>query len=170
LEINRSIGDRSGHSMVLSNLAGLDATSGELDTAERTAKESIRIAREIGTAGIVGSGQSVLIEVALRRGRDAEARAFLREFASTLRALEIPLHPVALFYGLLELRNGDRARGLGWIGHVRAHDPHEREIAMAIDSFRDLIRGSAPEAEVEAALKAGESLTLEEILAEAERE
>jgi len=41
---------------------------------------------------------------------------------------------------------------------------------MAMDSFRDLIRGGAPEAEVEAAMKAGESLTLEGILAEAERE
>ena len=170
LELNRSIGDRSGHSMVLSNLAGLYAIRGDLDGAERTARESIRIAREIGTDGIVPAGQSVLIEVALRRGRAAESRALLREFASTLRALEVPLNPVAFFYGVLELLTGDRARGLAWVGYVRAHDPNERELAITMDNFRDLIRGGASEAEVEAAMKAGESLTLEAILAEAERE
>ena len=77
---------------------------------------------------------------------------------------------MAFFYGLLELRTGDRARGLAWIGYVRANDPNERELAVAMDNFRDLIRDGASEAEVEAAMKAGESLTLEGILAEAERE
>jgi hypothetical protein len=112
----------------------------------------------------------VLAETCLRGGRDAEARTWIRAAVETMRSMGVTPSAMTLLYGILKLRTGDRAKGLAWIGFARAHDPNKMEIAQAIRSFWPLIRGEASEDEVGAAMRAGEGLTAEEILAEAERE
>jgi len=82
----------------------------------------------------------------------------------------IPPAETAFLYGILKIRSGDRPKGLAWIGFSRAHDPNKMGIAASIRSFWGLIRGEASEDEVEVALRAGEGLKLEDILAEAEGE
>jgi predicted ATPase len=170
LTINRARGDRANLAMVLSNVAGLHAISGDLATAERTALESIAIADEIGAVGLRPSGEAVIVEVYLRRKRGAESLVWIRAFGASLRNMGLPLAPLAFFYGILKLIHGDRARGLAWIGFARANDPNRAELAVILRSFRDIIRAEASEDEVEAAMKAGESLTIDGILAEAESE
>ena len=170
LKLNRERGDRLNEAMVLGNMAGLYSAGGDLETAERTAKESMAIAKEIGAISILPTGQTSLAEICLRQGRDAEARMWARTAAETCRSMGIPPSQIALLYGILKIRSGDRAKGLAWIGSSRVHDPNKMEVAASIRSFWALIRGEAPEDEVEAAMRAGEGLKLEEILAEAERE
>ena len=169
LEINRTRGDRAAEAMVLSNLSALYSVDGDFEAAERTAKESISLAREIGAIAILPTGQATLAEIYLRQGNDGEARRWIREASETMRAIGSATIPLVLLYGLLELRTGDRSKGLSWIGFARAHDPNQRETRGIIDSFRELIHGSDSEEAVETGLRAGEGLTLEGILEEAER-
>ena len=169
LEINRTRGDRAAEAMVLSNLSALYSVDGDFEAAERTAKESISLAREIGAIAILPTGQATLAEIYLRQGNDGEARRWIREASETMRAIGSATIPLVLLYGLLELRTGDRSKGLSWIGFARAHDPNQRETRGIIDSFRELIHGSDSEEAVETALRTGEGLTLEGILEEAER-
>jgi serine/threonine protein kinase/tetratricopeptide (TPR) repeat protein len=170
LELNRALGNRINEAMVLGNMAGGYSISGDLDIAERLAKESIAISKEIGAIPLLPTGQSALAEICLRRGHHAEARKWIRAAGDTMRSIDLPLSLVTLYYGILKVSEGDRPKGLAWIGFARAHDPNKHEVATIIRSFWDLIRGDASEDEVEAALRAGEGLKLEEILAEAERE
>jgi tetratricopeptide (TPR) repeat protein len=170
LELNRARGDRLNESMVLGNMAGLYSVTGKLEAAERTAKESMALAKEIGAISVLPTGQTSLAEICLRQGRDAEARMWARAAAETCRSMGVPPSQIALLYGILKIRSGDRPKGLAWVGFSRAHDPNKLEIAAAIRSFWSVIRGDAPEEEVEAAMRAGEGLKLEEILAEAEGE
>jgi serine/threonine protein kinase/tetratricopeptide (TPR) repeat protein len=170
LELNRERGDRLNQAMVLGNMAGLYSVKGELEIAERTAKESMAIAKEIGAISVLPTSQTSLAEICLRQGRDADARMWARTATETWRSMGVPPSQIALFYGILKIRSGDRPKGLAWIGFSRAHDPSKMEVAASIRSFWPVIRGEAPEDEVEAAMRAGEGLKLEEILAEAERE
>jgi tetratricopeptide (TPR) repeat protein len=170
LELNRARGNRLNEAMVLGNMAGLHSAGGDLETAERTAKESMAIAKEIGAISLLPTSQTSLAEICLRQGRDAEARMWIRTAGETMRSMGIAPSQNALLYGILKIRSGDRPKGLAWIGFTRAHDPNKMEIEALIKSFREVIRGNAPEDEVEAALRAGEGLKLDEILAEAEHE
>ena len=170
LELNRARGDRLNEAMVLGNMAGLHSIGGDLEIAERIAKESMAIGGEIGAISILPTSQFTLAEIYLRQGRDAEARTWTRIAGETLRNMGVTPFASALMYGILKLRGGDRLKGLAWIGFARAHDPNRMEIAGIIRSFWPVIRGEAPEDEVEAAMRAGEGLKLDEILAEAERE
>jgi tetratricopeptide (TPR) repeat protein len=168
LALNRERGDRLNEAMVLGNMAGLHSAAGRLEMAERIAKESIVIAKEIGAVSVLPTGQTSLAEIYLRQGRDAEARTWARTASETCRSMGIPPSQIALLYGILEIRKGDRPKGLAWVGYARANDPNKLEIAAIIRSFRDVIRGDASEEEVDAGLRAGEGLKLEDILAEAE--
>ena len=166
LEIFRRLGERAQVSMVLGNLASLMSFSGELDVAERYAKEAMAMGHEVGARGLVTSAEVALADICLRTGRDAEALAFTRDACALMRGIGIPPFPAVFLYGLLRLRAGDRPKGLAWIGFARAHDPSQVEFQMALRSYWDEIRGGDPEEAVEAALRAGESLKLEDILAE----
>jgi hypothetical protein len=73
-------------------------------------------------------------------------------------------------HAILKLRRGDRSTGLAWLGFARMNDPEIEGLRIGLKSYADLIRGNSTEEEVEAAMKAGESLTLEEIIAEIEAE
>jgi tetratricopeptide (TPR) repeat protein len=170
LELNRVLGDRLNEAMVLGNVAGLYSASGELETAERKAKEALAIAKEIGAISLLPSGEIMLAEIHLRGGRNAEARKWLRTTTETMRTIGVSPTMVAVLYGILKVREGDRAKGLAWIGFGRAHDPNTQEVVVLIRSFGELLRGDASEEEMEAAMRAGEGLKVEDILAEAERE
>jgi tetratricopeptide (TPR) repeat protein len=168
--LNRERGDRLNESMVLGNLAGLYSAAGDLETAERSARESMAIAKEIGAVSLLPLSQTAMAEICLRRGRDTEALQWIRTTGETIRSMGVPMTLVTLLYGIHKIRSGDRASGLAWVGFARAHDPNKMEIAALIRSFWPLIRGDASEDEVEETLRAGEGLKLEEILEEAERE
>jgi len=169
LELNRARNDRLNESMVLGNMAGIYSADGDLVTAERVTRESLAIANEIGAVSLLPMGQALLAEINLRRGNHAEARAWIRTTGETSRSIGIPQTVLALLYGILKVSEGDRSKGLAWVGFARVRDANTQEVAAIIRSFEKLLRGDRSEEETEAAMRAGESLTLEEILAEAEQ-
>jgi len=168
LEINRARGNRLGEAMALGNMAGLYSAAGDLEIAERIARESLAIAKEIGATSLFPQGEVMLAEICVRAGRDAEARKWARTATQTLRSIGIPPTETTVLHGILKVREGDRRTGLAWIGFARAHDPNKVGTALLIRSFEKELRGDATEDEVEAAMRAGEGLKLEEILSEAE--
>jgi len=170
LEMNRAQGNRMSEAMALGNIAGLYSADGDLETAERMAREGLAIAREIGASSLFPSGEAMLAEICLRAGRDAEARTWAKAAGQSLRGMGIPPTLITVFYGISRVREGDRPKGLAWVGFARAHDPNQAEMKLLIRSFEALLRGDASEEETEAAMRAGEGLELEAILAEAERE
>ena len=169
LELNRAHKDRMGTAMVLSNMAGVSAIIGDLDAAERIAKESIAISIEIGSPSTLPTAQVALADTFIRRGRYPEALSQIRELAEGLKTMGVPPFAVAILAGILKVRTGDRKKGLAWIGFSRAHDPSRREIEDHIESYADDIRGDDSKEEVEAAMRAGEGLKLEDIVAEVEQ-
>jgi len=170
LEIARARGDRATQSMVLGNLAGLYSFMRRNEAAQQVGLEALKIAQEIGAMGVLGSAQTTLIEIYLRSGNIPEARAMARGAADTVRSVDAKHPSLPLFFGLLKLHEGDRKKGLEWIGFTRAHDPNKKEVAAIIHSFGEIIRGGESESEVETAMRAGESLNLDEILAEVEHD
>ncbi|HKW52017.1 MAG TPA: tetratricopeptide repeat protein [Candidatus Eisenbacteria bacterium] len=169
LELNRAHKDRMGTAMVLSNMAGVSAIIGDLDAAERIAKESIAISIEIGSPSTLPTAQVALADTFIRRGRYPEALSQIRELAEGLKTMGVPPFAVAILAGILKVRTGDRKKGRAWIGFSRAHDPSRREIEDHIESYADDIRGDDSKEEVEAAMRAGEGLKLEDIVAEVEQ-
>jgi len=168
LDLNRALGARLNEAMVLGNMAGLHSLDGDLVTAERLARESIALAKEIGAPSLLPTGEMTMADICVRGGRDAEARQWIRTVIETLRGLGVRPTAPPFFHGILELRSGKREKGLAWIGFARAQDPSRLELGQAIRSYWEEIRGDASEEETEAALRAGESLTVEEFLAELE--
>jgi hypothetical protein len=114
-------------------------------------------------------GQNTRATSFLRQGRDREARELLHKTVRTAREIGINRSVFPLLYGIIKLREGDRAKGLAWIGFTRKHSASPLEPPMLMGYFADLIRGNQTEEEVEAGLRAGEGLKLEEILEEAGR-
>ncbi|MGE5178258.1 MAG: protein kinase domain-containing protein [Bacteroidota bacterium] len=168
LEIFRRLGDRAQQSMVLGNLASLHSFIGEPGVGEPLARAAIAIAKDVGARGLISFGESALAEICLRAGRDAEAAALTRSACAVMRAMGIPPYPGAFLHGMLRLRSGDRQKGLAWIGFARAHDPSQQEVTQVVRSYWGEIQAGESEEKVEAALRAGESLQLDDILAEAE--
>jgi hypothetical protein len=156
--------------MALGNLGGLYTDWGDFDSAERYCRESIAIAREIGAPALTLDTQNNQVLIHLRRGRDKEAHALLREVVRAAREVGFSPSIYPLPHGIIRLRAGDRSRGLAWIGYARAHSHHSTEVKHRRRWLADLIRGTDSEEDVERALQAGVDLNLEEILAEAERE
>ena len=169
LRIVRGSGSRWNEAMVLCNMAALQSQMGTLEAAERNAREAMAIAKEIGAIGMIPTIQSTLADIDLRAGRLVEARGWIQAMGETLRDLALPTTILPLYYGILKVREGDRPTGLAWVGFTRAHDVNRSEDEALIRSFDSVLREGASEEEVEAAMRAGEGLKLEEILAEAER-
>src|SRR6185295_6303238 len=86
LELNRALGDRLNEAMVLGNLGGVYSVTGDLVTAERMAKESIAICKEIGANSVLPSGEAALAEIYVRQGRDADARLLLQSALDSMRS------------------------------------------------------------------------------------
>lgn len=169
LELNRALKNRVSESMILGNLSGLHAFSGQLDRAEREARESMAIAKEVGSSALRMNAEVAMADVSLRSHRNAEARSWIRATARSMREIGTRPTVIPMLYGVLRTREGDRATGLRWIGFTRANDPNKKENEIFLKGFIDEIRGDWTEEQVEAAMREGESLNLEEILAEAEK-
>ena len=170
LEINRALRDRSSEAMVLGNLAGVHASVGQLERAEREARDSVAICNEIGSPGIRWTGEATLAEVYLRMHRLQEALEWIRAASATMRQVGVPLTAIPLLYGIAKIQAGDQATGLRWMGFSRKHDISPKEVDLIIRRFMDEIRGDLSDAEVEALFLEGESLKLEDILEQAERD
>ena len=150
------------------HLSALYSVDGDFEAAERTAKESISLARKSARSRSSRRGKPPWPRSILRQGNDGEARRWIREAPRRCGPSGVRPSPWS-FCTLLELRTGDRSKGLSRIGSARAHDPNQRETRGIIDSFRESSTGSDLEEAVETGLRAGEGLTLEGIPREAER-
>jgi len=170
IALNRARGDRANSAMVLSNVASFHAYRGEVELGEKAAREGMAIAKEVGNLGVLMSCENAMVENYLHVGRDEEARTWLRSATTTMKRIGVRLTPIVFPNAILKLRNGDRSTGLAWLGFSRLNDPEKEGINLSLKIYADLIRGDASEEEVEAAMKAGESLTLKDIVAQIEAE
>ena len=169
LELNRVLKNRVSEAMILSNLSGLHGGMGDLDRAEREAREAIAIARDLASPPLRMNCEVALADVSLRRGRNEEARTWIRACAQSMREIGTRPTVIPMLYGVLRIREGDRATGVRWIGFTRAHDPNTKENEMFLKGFRSEVQGDWTEEQFEAAMREGEALKLEEILAQAEQ-
>jgi tetratricopeptide (TPR) repeat protein len=170
IEAGRASSHHLTEAMAFGNLGNLYADQGDLDTAERYAQDCLALARELRVPALVVDSQTTLTAIHLRRGRDRQGHALLKEIVRTAREIGLPLNLFPLLHGIIRLRAGDRARGLAWVGYARAHSGNKFEAQMLMGGFADEIRGNDSEEDAERALKAGEELKVDEILEEAERE
>jgi len=170
LELNRSIKNRVSEAMVLQNLSGLHANLGDLDRSEKEARESMAIARELGSATLRVGSEIGMADVCLRRRQNDEARTWIRAAGRSMREIGSRPSLLPMLYGLLRVRTGDRATGLRWIGFTMANDSNIKENELFFQGFRDEMRGDWSDERADAALEEGASLNLEEILAEAEKD
>ncbi|HEU4940225.1 MAG TPA: tetratricopeptide repeat protein, partial [Candidatus Eisenbacteria bacterium] len=168
IEAHTAVGDRFGAAMAMGNLGGLYVNQNDLDLGERYVQETLSVAKELRVPALIMDVQSTLAAIHLRRGRDREAHALLKEIVRAAREVGLPPKIYPLFHGVIRIRAGDRAKGLAWIGYSRAHSP-KFEVKTLMRWVADTIRGNDSEEDLERALKAGEGLNLEEILEEAER-
>ncbi|HEU4726229.1 MAG TPA: AAA family ATPase, partial [Candidatus Eisenbacteria bacterium] len=167
-DIFRELGDRNSECMVLGNLSFLHTDLEEFETAEREARSALAILREIGGLQLRAGAEASLANIYTRLRRDAEAWKYMGLAVATSRETGEPLFVAALIYGVLKVRKGDRATGLAWIGFARANETeYQKELAKDIARYRDELRGDLSDDEFEAALKAGEALTYEAIMAQA---
>jgi serine/threonine protein kinase/tetratricopeptide (TPR) repeat protein len=170
LELNRILKNRVSESMVLGNLSGLHSALGQLDRAESEARESMAIAKELGSPPLRMNAEIALADVSLRTRRNADARSWIRAAANSMREIGTRPTVIPMLYGVLRIRGGDRANGLRWIGFTRANDPNKKENEIFLKGFMDEVRGDWTEEQAETAMREGETLKLEEILAEEEKE
>jgi tetratricopeptide (TPR) repeat protein len=170
-KIFRELGDKNSECMVLGNLSFLHTELGDLESGEREAKASLAINRETGALQFRSAAQISLANIYMRSGRNSESRKFIDLAVATTQEIGERLLYAPFMYGILKIRRGDRATGLAWIGFTRAHEKEfQKEIARDIKRMWDEIRGDQSEEAVDAAMRLGESLKFEEILAEAARE
>jgi len=170
IEIYRARGDRAGHAMALSNVACNRTYSGKMELGEKAAKEAIALAKELGAQGILMSSEFQLADNYLRVERDDDGRTALKSVAAIAKRIGVRLMGIVFLNGILKLRKGDRSTGLAWLGFARMNEHDKEGLKLGLNFYADLIRGNSTEEEIEAAMKAGESLTLEEIIAEIEAE
>jgi len=141
---------------------------GDFDASEREQKRSLVILKEIGAQQFLASNEWGLAEFYLRMGRNADARKHIVMATESAVAGDLPRDYVPLFYGVLKAREGDRAKGLAWVGYTRKHETHYgKEVGRDIERFRAEIQGDPSDGEYESALRAGEDLKLDDIIAEA---
>jgi serine/threonine protein kinase/tetratricopeptide (TPR) repeat protein len=170
-ELAQAHGERYMESMAIGNRAFVLETLDDLEGAERDGLRANAIATEIGSISLQVMSDFVLGGIYVRATRDADARQRLSQAAKLGKSIDQPLTYLPLLHGLLKIRAGDRKTGITWIGYTRAHETRfQAEAQRDIRRYGDLIRGDLSEEEVEAAMRAGESLDLDGILAQAEQE
>jgi predicted ATPase/class 3 adenylate cyclase len=165
------LGDRNAEAMVLGNVCFVHAELDDLETAEREARLGLAILREVGGLQLRGFAESCIAVICLRSRRDGEALQYLKMAVASAREAGDRRAMLSLWHGVLKIRRGDRATGLAWIGFARANEArYAKEVAREIRRYRDEIRGDLSDDALEAALKLGESMKYEEIMAQAEQE
>jgi tetratricopeptide (TPR) repeat protein len=170
-DIFRELGARSSETMTLGNLSFVHTELGDLESAEREAKMALAINREIGGLQFRVAGELSLGDIYIRQGRNAEAWKYALMAAATGREAGLPLSYMPFQFGVLKLRKGDRATGLAWIGFARKHEEaFQKEINRDLARMWSELRGDLTDEQAKAAMKAGEGLKFEEIMAQVERE
>jgi serine/threonine protein kinase/tetratricopeptide (TPR) repeat protein len=169
--IFRELGDRNSEVMVLGNLSFLHTELGDLEAGEREARASLAINREFGGVQFRSAGELSLANICIRSGRNAEAWKFVNLAVATTKELGEPLVIAPFMYGILKIRRGDRATGLAWIGFTRAFETeYQKEVARDLKRMWEELRGDLSEEAAEAAMKLGEALKFEDIVAQASME
>ena len=172
LEIFRELGQPKWMAMVGSNIGGEFTRRGKFDEAREALDAAFRAARESRDDPMT---TTILLEqgrLALREGRDEEAAALLGK--SLDLALKLGTRPVPLLIScaVIRARAGRRDEALAWVGLARAQTGvwQKLEIDRDIAECLPLVRGDLADEAVEAAMKAGESLDLGEVLEGIRRE
>jgi hypothetical protein len=102
--------------------------------------------------------------LAIRTGRDDEARSILLKTFSMNRELGVkPLSTLCLF-AILEGRSGHHERALEWTGLLRSEDVAHSSASKIFFGFHMAeIQGELSQAEADAALARGAAMSLDEI-------
>ena len=169
--IARSIGERYIEAMADGNRSFALISMDELEEAERVARRTMATLKEIGAVQLQGVGYTILAVICVRTGREKEAWGHLHDAVRADAESDNVQTTMAFWYGLLMLRKGRRETGLAWIGFALKHEKiFKKEVQREFERFRDEIYAGRPEAEVDAALRAGENLTIKDIAAQAAQE
>ena len=169
--IAHSIGERYVESMANGNKSFVLISMNRFDEAERLARRTLATLKEIGAVQLMGVSESISAVVCIKTGRDKEAWEHLHNAVRADAESGNIQKTMGFWYGILMLRQGQRETGLAWIGFCLKHEKmFQKETRRELERFRDEIYAGRPEAEVEAAMSAGENLTIEAIVAQAAQE
>jgi len=130
LAIHRRIGDRHGEGNDLSLRSAAHEATGDLEAAERFARESLAIRREIGDTGPAAGNLVGLARMSLARGRTEEAPPILEE--------------------ALEMARGTNARSavVHALGHLASLDPKH------VEPCREALKEHGPHLQLQDRLEA----------------
>jgi tetratricopeptide (TPR) repeat protein len=162
------MGDRTWLSATLGNLGGLVRELGDLEAAERLAREGLALLEQTGDPSSVASGLTMLAEILVEAGRLTEAREKLREsIAIALDARALREVPSALdAFADLSLRDGDSAAAARFLGQAAALRTSGGQAPLhGVDALVDRGRASLGVAAFDAAWDAGAEADVDTLLA-----
>jgi len=164
-QIARDTGYRFLDALTLSNIALVEIALGEYGPAQRSTSAGLKMAREIGDRRLENAFQEAAAWLAVRTGRDEDARPLLQKHFATQRELGVtPINSLCLFT-VLEGRAGRHERAVEWMGLLRSEDAGETSASKVYFRIHMAeIQGDLPQAEVDAALARGAKMKLEDIL------
>jgi tetratricopeptide (TPR) repeat protein len=151
LELARKAGVRDSQSWLLGSLSDELGEEGELETAERLAREAVEVARAIENPVLVGLRVGAGAWVLLIRGKIDEAERWFREAAEIEAANPEPQSRIPLFAveAMLATARGDRAGALALLREGAAY-AGETEHGVLEWLLLELIRFVVPEERDEA--------------------
>ena len=161
------LGDRQGVASAL-NVLGIVALLGrEYEEGKRYLEESLAICRELGL-GYLASCLNNLGHVHVRLGEDDKAWGYLREALNESVAVGAAHVTLEALVGVAGLRAkaGRYVRAAELAGLVLGHSALSEETKQFVDPLLATLREALSADELEAALERGESLVLEEVVAE----
>lgn len=168
LEIAEQRGDRQQMSMIAGNLANAEEALGNVDESRRVAERALQLAKETGNDPLISGALSSLGTALVLQGDLEGGRRRLAEglrIAVDLEDLGNQAFGVSEFGRALALE-GNPAKGLEYIGSARVHPVVEKYARHHFVRVVEQVRGDLSDEQVEAALKRGEQLKLEEVVAE----
>ena len=165
LEIARASGGRFMEAIALSNIGLMETALGDYGQAQRTIQAGRKVAAEIGDRFLDIGLQEESAWLAIRTGRDDEARSILQKTLDLNRDFGVkPLSTLCLF-AILEGRSGNHERALEWTGLLRSADVAHSSASRLFFGFHlPEIQGDVPQAQADAALARGAAMSLDDIL------
>jgi serine/threonine protein kinase/predicted ATPase len=168
LELAESLGDRVLAGMIIGNTADVYLLDEQIDDGLRAAQKALDMVQEIGS-DYLAAGQYLSLGAGLIAKGDFEAaRENLHESLRLMKAMGSSVYQsfAVLTYGRLRARTGDRQGGLELLGLARVN----REVMLSgrfhFDKALEDVRGDLSDKEVEAGLKRGAQLDLEQVVEE----
>ncbi|MGD2157498.1 MAG: tetratricopeptide repeat protein, partial [Anaerolineales bacterium] len=168
LELAEQRSDRQQMAMINSNMAFAELELGNLAEGLARAQRSLQLSREVGSDALATSGLSGIANALILQG---ELEAGRKQMFERLRA-EVAMgneggqaFAVTEFGRLLALE-GDQEKGLEYIGLGRINPQVANFGRRYFGRLIEQARGDLTDEQVEAALKRGEKLELEDVVSE----